>query len=198
MVLTAAMRPASSLQADGPQNLLDAVTVARTPGARGVVAVLAGTVFHPLALRKLHSFRLDAFAAGDSGPIGHLVGGALRRHRDWPAGAARGLGVLPASGQPWPRVEIVMNHAGADGRIVDALLEQGLDGLVLAGTGQGTLSAPLEAAVERARARGVTVVIGSRCAAGPVPGAAGQALPADDLSPAQLRVELLLEILSRS
>ena len=29
LVLTAAMRPATSLQADGPQNLLDAVTLAR-------------------------------------------------------------------------------------------------------------------------------------------------------------------------
>ena len=44
LVLTAAMRPATSLQADGPQNLLDAVTRARTAGARGVLAVAAGTV----------------------------------------------------------------------------------------------------------------------------------------------------------
>jgi L-asparaginase len=43
VVLTAAMRPATSLQADGPQNLLDALTVAREPGAQGVLVVLAGT-----------------------------------------------------------------------------------------------------------------------------------------------------------
>src|SRR5438067_359079 len=44
IVMTAAMRPATALQSDGPQNLLDAVMVARTPGARGVAVVLAGRV----------------------------------------------------------------------------------------------------------------------------------------------------------
>ena len=45
VVLTAAMRPATALQPDGPQNLLDAVRVASLPSARGVLTVLAGKVF---------------------------------------------------------------------------------------------------------------------------------------------------------
>ena len=44
IVLTAAMRPATALQSDGPQNLLDAVCVARSAVASGVVAVLGGQV----------------------------------------------------------------------------------------------------------------------------------------------------------
>ncbi|MBT9527770.1 MAG: asparaginase, partial [Rhizobacter sp.] len=40
LVMTAAMRPATSPQADGPQNLLDAVRVAGHLGVQGVVAVL--------------------------------------------------------------------------------------------------------------------------------------------------------------
>jgi len=67
VVLTAAMRPATALLADGPQNLLDAVTVASWPGARGVVAVLAGRVHGARDVRKVHTYRVDAFASGDAG-----------------------------------------------------------------------------------------------------------------------------------
>jgi len=198
VVLTAAMRPATALQADGPQNLLDAVTLARTDGARGVMAVMAGEVFHPAGLRKAHTTRLDAFTGGDAGPIGRLEDGRLRRWREWPQGEALGLATLPRPGQPWPRVEIVMSHAGADGRLVRALCEQGLDGLVLAGTGHGTLAADLEAAARQAQARGVQVRRASRCAAGAVLEADPQALPASgELGPAQARVELLLALMRR-
>ncbi len=82
VVLVAAMRPATALSADGPQNLLDAVAVARTPGARGVVAVLAGRVHGAGAVRKVHPYRLDAFSSGDAGPLGVVEEGALRRFAD--------------------------------------------------------------------------------------------------------------------
>src|SRR5690349_18879100 len=64
VVLTAAMRPATALQADGPQNVLDAVAVARTDGARGVVSVAAGAVHGAREVRKVHTYRLDAFGSG--------------------------------------------------------------------------------------------------------------------------------------
>jgi L-asparaginase len=204
VVLTAAMRPATSLQADGPANLCDAVTVARTAGARGVMVVVAGSVFHPEAVRKHHTWRLDAFAAGDEGALGQVVDGAMRRHREWPAPAhpGPGAGLLPAAGTPWPRVEIVTSHAGADGRLVELLCADGVDGLVLAATGNGTLSEPLERAARRALQAGVAVWRASRCAAGGVVGAAFDEgadglVPAGSLSPAQTRVALTLALLER-
>ncbi len=90
VVLTAAMRPATALHPDGPQNLLDAAMVARSPGARGVVAVIAGKLIGGADLRKLHPYRLDAFGSGDAGLLGVVEEGRLRLFRAWPAGCDGG------------------------------------------------------------------------------------------------------------
>jgi L-asparaginase len=197
VVLTAAMRPATALGADGPQNLLDAVTLARCSGAQGVLAVLAGDVFQAADLRKAHTYRLDAFDAGDAGRLGRIEAGEFRQFRPWPQGESMGLACIATDPEGWPRVEIVLNHAGADGRLVDALLAQGLDGLVLAGTGNGSLSAALESAAQRALTQGVRVLRSSRCAWGRLLGEDAALPGAGGLSPVQARVELLLQCLVR-
>lgn len=197
VVLTAAMRPATSLQADGPQNLVDALTVAATDGAAGVVAVLAGQVHGAADVRKLHSYRLDAFSSGDAGVVAQVVEGRVHRRRDWPAGQALGAALLPADATRWPWVEVVTSHAGARGDAVRALVAAGVQGLVVAGTGQGTVHQALQAALDEAMARGVAVRLCTRCAAGPVlaspaPGRTVAAM----LSPAQARVDLQLDLLA--
>jgi L-asparaginase len=197
VVLTAAMRPATSLQADGPQNLLDAVTLAREPGARGVLALLAGRAFAGDEVRKTHPFRLDAFDAGDAGAVALVEDGRVRRLRDWPASPTQPLlDRIGGDVAAWPRVDIVASHAGVDGRAVQALLAQGVDGLVVAATGNGTLHAALEAALLDAQARGVRVLVATRCSGGSLVGAAAARFPsAGALTPAQARVALLLELL---
>lgn len=197
VVLVAAMRPATALAADGPQNLLDAVAVARTPGARGVVAVLAGQVHAADRVRKVHTYRTDAFSSGDAGPLGVVEEGVLRRFADWPAGVALGLDVLDTDPAQWPWVEIVTSHAGARGDAVRALLAAGVQGLVVAGTGNGSVHRALQQALDEARAAGLPVWLCSRCAGGvlvPAPGAAPS--PAAALSPWQARLALQLQLLS--
>ncbi|MBC7665539.1 MAG: asparaginase, partial [Caulobacter sp.] len=128
--------------------------------------------------------------------IARLEGGVLRTFRAWPEGEALGLARIAAPADAWPRVEIVLNHAGADGRLVDAVVAPGAVGLVVAGTGHGTLGARLAEAVDRARAAGVRVTRASRCAFGPVlPHDAHDDEAAGELSAVQARVELQLELL---
>jgi len=196
VVLTAAMRPATALLSDGPQNLLDAVRVAQHPGAQGVVAVLGGRIHSGLDVRKLHTYRIDAFGSGDAGPLGAIEEGRLTLWRPWPSGEA--LGQRALGRERLPRVAIVMSHADADGSIVDALRAHGIDGIVVAGTGNGTLHHRLEAALLRAREQGgVRVLRCSRVAQGAlVPTGAEAFESAGSLTPAQARVELALRLLA--
>lgn len=200
VVLTCAMRPATALVPDGPQNLLDAVIVAGAAGARGVVAVCAGTIHGAVEVTKRHTYRLDAFGSGDAGPIGYVEEGELRLARDWPLPSDRAPHALGqfTGASVWPRVEIVMSHAGAGGAMVDALVDQGVEGLVVAGTGNGSVHHDLEAALHRAQLCGVKVMKSTRCAQGRV-------LPRPDdtlrdsagLSPVKARIALMLELLDR-
>lgn len=193
VVLTAAMRPAGALAADGPQNLLDSVRLAAWPGASGVLACLAGTVHAGHNVRKAHPYRLDAFDSGDTGPLGYMEEGRLRQLRNWPQGDALGLACVQR--KAWPRVDILMNYAGADGTLVDALLALGARGIVAAGTGNGTLAEPLEAALLRAQESGVAVLRTSRIGCGRIIDGTGTALPgAGELTPVQARIELMLQL----
>ena len=196
LVLTAAMRPATSLLADGPQNLLDAVSVARDAGAHGVLVAVASRVWAGAEVRKAHSYQLDAFDGGDAGPLAAIEEGTLRWWRETPTGDALGLPRIARDAAAWPRVEIVLSHAGAGGELVDALVAQRVAGIVVAGTGNGTLHQALEAALQRAQAAGVRVLRSTRCAAGPVIGGASSLPSAAALSSVQARVELLLQLLA--
>jgi len=69
-------------------------------------------------------------------------------------------------------------------------------GLVVAGTGNGTLHHELQAALVEAQAAGVRVLRSSRCAEGRVLATTADVLPsAGDLPPAKARVELMLQML---
>ncbi|HET9643264.1 MAG TPA: asparaginase [Burkholderiaceae bacterium] len=194
VVMTAAMRPATALLSDGPQNMLDAMTVARTPDARGVMAVVGGTVFAPGDLRKVHTYRLDAFAFGDAGPLAVVEEGQVRRFREWPATEPLGVGRLPDDTTLWPRVALLVSHAGVDPIVVDALLARGVQGIVVAGTGNGTIAEALGQALHRASSAGVVVWRASRCAFGRVIGD-GDFPSAGPLSAVQARIELMLQLM---
>ena len=197
VVLTAAMRPATSLQADGPQNLLDAVTLAAWPGAHGVLAMLQGRVHGPAEVRKRQPFMLDAFDSGEAGPIALVQELQVRALRPWPATDAVGLARVAADPAAWPRVDVVVSHAGADGVVVDALVAAGARGFIVEGTGNGTVHASLLEALSRAQSAGLPVLRATRCSGGGVVGAPEGALPsAGELTPAKARVELLLQLLA--
>jgi len=205
VVMTAAMRPATAPSPDGPQNLLDAVTLAATPGVQGVLLAFGGAVYAGTEARKVHGYRVEAFMGGDAGPLALWQDGRLRVLRAWPAvdgGAAAALAV-PVAG--WPVVDIVTSHAGARGASLAALVQAGARGIVIAGTGNGSVHHTLLAAAKAAQAQSVQVWRASRCVAGGVVEGEGRAADAlgiapgaPDTTPAQARVRLLLALLTQA
>ena len=205
VVLCSAMRPATALAPDGPQNLLDAVTLAADEGAgTGVFSVAAGEIHGAREVAKVHPLRLNAFASRDQGPLGWVEDGRIR----WSHGAAVPAAVshspvLPllgvAEADCWPQVEIVMSHAGSNGAVVDALVEQGaVDGLIVASTGNATVHEALGAALDRAVQAGVAVRVASRCPEGAaLPDADAKWPVMSGLSPVKARVSLMLELMAQ-
>ena len=216
VVLTCAMRPSTALVPDGPQNLLDAVMVAVTPSACGVVAVCAGNIHSARDVQKVHNYQLNAFASGDAGLVGVVEEGRVRLFRPWPSvadfyeqnrplaqvvsaqDAIKKVVLYGAPASSWPRVEIVLNYAGASGLLVHALVAQDVPGIVVAGTGNGTLHVDLQVALLQAMAHGVRVVRSTRCVFGRVLETAVDVIPdAQGLTPVKARIALLLELLAR-
>ena len=99
-----------------------------------------------------------------------------------------------------------MSHAGAQGSTIEALVRDGVQGLVVAATGNGTLHHALEAALERAQEVGVVVRVASRCPLGQIVAASASeggeaAVPqtlerVGGLNPVKVRVDVLLELLA--
>lgn len=194
VVLTAAMRPATALDADGPQNLLDAVRAAISPNTLGLgaICVLHGRVHGAHDVTKAQSRAVDAFSSGERGPLGRVSsdGIDLWRHPAPEPGAP-----FPVPNpEDWPRVDLLFSHAGADGALLrDAMAASPESarprGIVIAGTGNGTVHQHLEAAILDAQAKGVRAEIASRV--GPLQGGLF-----DGLSAVKLRVRLMLELVA--
>ena len=202
VVLSCAMRPADALVPDGPQNILDAVSVARYEGAHGVVVVCAGYLHSALDVQKTHTYQLNAFGSGDSGATGIIEENSLKLLRKWPfnqqiqaQAATENIAVLNAA-KSWPKVEIVMNYAGANGAVVNALVSLGVQGLVVAGTGNGTVHQALKAALLTAQAQGVHILRSTRCPQGRVMQRADDLFPSSNgLSPVKARIDMMLRLM---
>ncbi|NAZ77137.1 asparaginase [Kineococcus sp. T13] len=150
VVLTGAQRTADDPDGDAAANVLAALRTAADPAARGqgVLVAFGGRVLPAAGTTKRHTTALDAFAAPD------------------PPGRGPALAWRP--GAPWPRVDVVAVHPGADGALVDAAVALGARGLVLAALGSGNTTDAVVDAVRRACAAGVAVVVTTRVPDGPV------------------------------
>lgn len=200
VVLTAAMRPASALSADGPLNLLNAVTVAAHTGSRGqgVLVAFNNRIHCARDVVKTSTYAVDAFQSPEIGALGWVQDGRVEFQRG--VVRAHTLATEFVIGTNWPHVDIVTSYAGVSRIAVDALVAAGVRGIVVAGTGNGSIHQSMLQALADAASQGVAVVRSSRVGSGHVMhngAAADDALgfiSAGSLNPYKARVLLMLAL----
>lgn len=199
VVLTCAMRPATALSADGPANLRDALLCA-AQGKAGVWVVAAGEVHSARWLRKVHPYRVNAFSSGAHSPVAWVEEGRVRWTIGIPAVQTARIqtAVWCADATQWPWVEIVLSTADARPAAVDALVVAGVKGLVVAGTGNGSIHKAMLQALHRAMEQGVLVWRTTRCEQGQIVLAEGeQDSTVTALSPVKARISMMLALLQQ-
>jgi L-asparaginase len=168
VVLTGSMRPSTSLSADGPLNIYNAVGVASDERAkgRGVLVVANDDIHGARAVTKRHTTDVETFVSPEVG----LVGVCLFDDREFSRSPSRAHTTATpftvAAGQSLPRVDVIYAHAGMSPDLIDAAVANGAKGIVIAGVGDGNMTTAALEAVTRAIAKGVVVVRSTRVGEG--------------------------------
>ena len=170
LVMTAAMRPATALSADGPLNLYQAVELACRPAAAraGVLAALGDRILPAATIAKRHPSAVDAFT--HDGALTTLASDTAL-HALAPARYSRVT--LPAELQTLPPVELLTVAAGSSPALASAVaralarasLVNGGAGLVLALPGNASLPESWLPALDELP-NSVPLVLASRCGGG--------------------------------
>ena len=114
VVLTGSMRPSTSLSADGPLNIYNAVGVASDQRAkgRGVLVVANDDIHGARAITKRHTTDVETFVSPEVG----LIGVCLFDDREFSRTPMRAHTTATpfkvAAGQTLPRVDVIYAHAG--------------------------------------------------------------------------------------
>ena len=170
VVMTAAMRPSTALSADGQLNFYNAVAVAanRQAAGRGVLVVVNDEIHGADSLTKTSTTAVQTFQSPLRGLIGTVdygecafYRGAVGRHTVDSEFSVDGVTHLP-------RVDVIMAYEGMDGTLIDAAVAAGAKGIVIAGVGNGNMTAAALAAIAGQVRKGVVCVRSSRVSTGAV------------------------------
>jgi L-asparaginase len=204
VVLVGSMRPSTAVSADGPLNLYNAVGVAADPQAkgRGVLVVMNDQIHAAHSLTKTSTTAIQTFMS----PLRGLVGVTAYGKNDWystpPWKHTSQSEFNVASVTKLPRVDIVFADADMSPDLIDASVNAGAKGIVIAGVGNGNMNKVSVEAAARAVKRGVVVVRASRVATGVVDRNVEVNddelgfIASDELNPQKARILLSLALLS--
>ena len=142
VVMVGSMRPSTAVSADGPLNLYNAVAVAADPKAkgRGVLVVMNDQIHAAHSLTKTSTTAIQTFMS----PVRGVVGVSAYGKNDW------------YNNPPWkhtsqsefdisnvtklPRVDVIFADVDMSPDLIDASVNAGAKGIVIAGVGNGNMN----------------------------------------------------------
>ncbi len=209
IVLVGAMRPATSISADGPLNLYEAVLVASHKDSigKGVLVVMENIILSGREAQKTSTYKTNTFMGADYGTLGMIQNSkvfyyyqSLRKHTINSEFAYHDY-------DAFPKVDIVYLYVDAHTEILKLVIENGAKGIIIAGIGNGSFNQSMLNYIElnnlnsdtalpivrSSRVLGGTVAIN-----GEVDDNFYKTISANDLSPQKARILLTLALASET
>lgn len=164
IVVTGSMRNSSELGYDGPANLSASICTAISEHAKnkGVLVCLNDELNCASEVTKAHSMQLNAFQSPDFGPIGIVDSNEAIFYRE----KFKKEFILTKYIET--KVELIKCCSGMNSDYIDFCLSKDIKGLVIEGMGRGNIPPLMTESVKNAIAKGVVVVLVSRCMQGRV------------------------------
>lgn len=167
VVFVGAMRPATAISADGPMNLLNAVTLAASKDAmnRGTLIALNdrfGSAFYTI---KTNSTTVDTFKAEEQGFLGTFTSA---KPYFWfsPATPVGKVTFDVSNVTSLPKVVILYAYQDQDAALIDAAIKDGAKGIVIDGSGNGSINSAVKKRIAELDKQGFPVVRATRTNSG--------------------------------
>ncbi len=200
VVVVGAMRPATAISADGSFNLYNAVKIASTPEAtgKGVMIELNDRIGAARYITKTNTTGTDTFKSTEQGYLGVVSGGKVYFYNE-PTRKHTADSVFNITDlTELPQVDILYEYQNNGSYLYDAAVAAGAKGIVVAGSGNGSLSKLSKAGAIKAVKAGVTVVRSTRTGSGVVTHSdeddQNGMISSDSLNPQKARILLMLAL----
>jgi L-asparaginase len=162
--MTGSMRPSTAMSADGPLNIYNAVGIAADPKARGrgVLVTIDDDVHSGHDIIKNHTTDVGTFTSGEAGLIGTVLFGKTVWYRTPENVNTTKSDLRIDNATTLPRVDIIYAHANMSPDLITAAAKNGAKGIVIAGVGDGNMTAPAWEVAQAVAKQGVVVVRSAR------------------------------------
>lgn len=204
IVFVGSQRPWTGLSGDGPRNLYDAVRVAASKDAwnKGVLHCMNQLITPARDVSKTSAYRVQTFKGIDVGAIGIADPDQIKFYREPVRRHTSGSEFAGVDFKSLPKVEVAYSYRDAPAYIIDAMVTNGVKGIIVDGTGAGSPTTGQTEAIKRAQAKGVVVVATARTHGGRVQDTKrrkeAMIVPGDNFMPEKARILLQLALTKSS